>query len=156
MFVWGLHEALTGCTSPMKYCFSISLASVECPTSSKLSVASLPACSSSTSSPPGCWKRRVQVSQGWMQKGTEGVISLPPSLHCWISQPTPSMKSARGSIVQPPLRNSQTPGGKDTLLLQVLQNCCLADSAHGCAILNLIMCATTSDTGGGNHEVSQK
>lgn len=41
-------------SSPMRYCSSISLASVEWPTSSKLSVASAPACSNKTSSPPGC------------------------------------------------------------------------------------------------------
>lgn len=49
---------LTMWSSPTKYCSSISLASVEWPTSSKLSVASAPACSSKTSSPPGCWKHR--------------------------------------------------------------------------------------------------
>lgn len=46
-------------SSPMRYCSSISLASVEWPTSSKLSVASAPACSNKTSSPPGCWTQRI-------------------------------------------------------------------------------------------------
>ena len=53
---------LTIWTSPTRYCSSISLASVEWPTSSKLSVASEPACSSKTSSPPGCWNR---VGYSW-------------------------------------------------------------------------------------------
>lgn len=41
---------------------------MEWPTSSKLSVASLPACSSKTSSPPGCWKRRLKVSKSMSAK----------------------------------------------------------------------------------------
>lgn len=41
---------------------------MEWPTSSKLSVASLPACSSKTSSPPGCWKRRLKVSKSTSAK----------------------------------------------------------------------------------------
>lgn len=41
-------------SSPILYFFISSRASVEWPTSSKASVASFPACSSRTSSPPGC------------------------------------------------------------------------------------------------------
>lgn len=52
--VGGNKPGLTMWSSPTRYCSSISLASVEWPTSSKLSVASAPACSSKTSSPPGC------------------------------------------------------------------------------------------------------
>ncbi len=48
------RQRLTGCSSPITMSLAISLASVECPTSSKLSVAFPPACSLSTSSPPGC------------------------------------------------------------------------------------------------------
>lgn len=44
----------TSHNSPILYFFIISLASVEWPTSSNDSVASLPACSIRTSSPPGC------------------------------------------------------------------------------------------------------
>lgn len=46
---------LTSTNSPILYDSIICLASVECPISSNGSEASLPACSKSTSSPPGCY-----------------------------------------------------------------------------------------------------
>lgn len=46
---------LTPVNDPTRYFASISLASSECPTSSKASVASLPASAKRTSSPPGCY-----------------------------------------------------------------------------------------------------
>jgi len=47
-------QTLTSISSPILYFCITSRASLECPTSSNSSVASLPACSNRTSSPPGC------------------------------------------------------------------------------------------------------
>lgn len=58
----------TGCSSPIIMLSAISLASVEWPTSSKLSVASPPACSRSTSSPPGCWCQTQTLTLPTMQR----------------------------------------------------------------------------------------
>ncbi|CAG9857335.1 unnamed protein product [Phyllotreta striolata] len=49
-------------SSPILYFTINSLASFEWPTSSKASLASRPACSNSTSSPPGCYKRRLHTA----------------------------------------------------------------------------------------------
>merc|ERR1719312_431630 len=55
-------------SSPIKYALIISLASVECPTSSNDSVASLLACSTRISSPPGCSSKNFVTSYtlSWM------------------------------------------------------------------------------------------
>lgn len=45
-------------SSPILYFCMTSRASLECPTSSNSSVASLPACSNRTSSPPGCCNQK--------------------------------------------------------------------------------------------------
>lgn len=54
-------EQLTSQSVPIKYLAIISRASVEWPTSSKDSVASLPPCSIRTSSPPGCWRINMKL-----------------------------------------------------------------------------------------------
>lgn len=53
-------EQLTSISSPILYFSITSRASLECPTSSNSSVASLPACSNKTSSPPGCCKKTTK------------------------------------------------------------------------------------------------
>lgn len=65
--------------APMSMPFCISRASVECPISSKSSVPSFPACSSSTSMPPGCCKGPPRLGAG-RQGRREGFANLVEEL----------------------------------------------------------------------------
>uniref|UniRef100_A0A2M4B198 Putative secreted protein n=1 Tax=Anopheles triannulatus TaxID=58253 RepID=A0A2M4B198_9DIPT len=81
-------------SSPIRYCFICSLASLLWPTSSNSVVASFPAYSISTSSPPGCsWRNLVtSYTLSWMTIHTSvGLLCWPTSASvycfCAISLP---------------------------------------------------------------------
>ena len=64
------------CSSPNRYSFIISLASEECPTSSKASVESTPAFSIRISSPPGCYKNEIDHIKFFLK-----------NMNCYLEKP---------------------------------------------------------------------